>query len=239
MNLKKIAIVSIIINILLVGLICNFIKNSYLNNNKLVLKAMTELEYEDEISKLNESHTDYSNHIQESKKQIATAITDMGVNTSNNANAETMSNNIRSISRDAISISYENGTSELQSTNIQSAVDELDNKVDKLNNYQTKIYNCDFQNNSICLLFCRYGNQIICEIEPYGVISANPVDWYSTGIIVEEEYRPKMQRVSFTANTHNGKSIAFIINKNGSLEMKIPNQLTSDYVYDSFSYFGE
>ena len=53
MQLKKIAIVSIIINILLVGLICNFIKHSYLNNNKLVLKAMTELEYEDEISKLN------------------------------------------------------------------------------------------------------------------------------------------------------------------------------------------
>ena len=94
---KKIVIILIIINILTIGIIYNFIKKDYLNNEKIIVKAMTEGEYEDNITALNQSHTDYANYIQESKIKIATALTDMGVPTSNEETLETMASNIRSL----------------------------------------------------------------------------------------------------------------------------------------------
>ena len=65
---------------------------------------MTEIEYEDYITSLNQSHIDYANYIQECKTQIASAITDKGVQTSDEETLEAMANNIKSIARDASSI---------------------------------------------------------------------------------------------------------------------------------------
>ena len=44
---KKIIIALIIINILTIGIAYNFIKKDYLNSEKIIVKAMTEIEYED------------------------------------------------------------------------------------------------------------------------------------------------------------------------------------------------
>ena len=75
----------------------------------------------------------------EFKKEIAKAITDMGVDTLETASASTMANNIRSIatSKNATSINYDNTTSGLASTDVQGAVDEINNKIDNIEN--TKI----------------------------------------------------------------------------------------------------
>ena len=58
---------------------------------------MTETEYENNITSLNASHEEYANHIKESKKKIASALTEKGVETSNEETLETMANNIKSI----------------------------------------------------------------------------------------------------------------------------------------------
>lgn len=98
MKINKIITVLIIINLILIGIIYNFISKVNVNNKKQIIKEMTETEYEDNITSLNQSHTDYANYIQESKAQIASAITEMGVETSNDETLETMVNNIKSIS---------------------------------------------------------------------------------------------------------------------------------------------
>ena len=98
---KKIIIISIIINILTIGIIYNLIKKDYFDNEKIIVKAMTEAEYEDNIKSLNTSHEEYAKYVEESKKKIASAITDMGVITSSEATPETMSSNIRSIARNS------------------------------------------------------------------------------------------------------------------------------------------
>ena len=126
---KKIITIWIIINILLIGIIYNFIKKDYLNNEKIIIKAMTDEEYEGNITSLNQSHMNYANYVEASKTKIASAITDMGVNTSNDASPETMSSNIRSIARNASSISYDNTDTGLISTNVQGAVDELNDSL--------------------------------------------------------------------------------------------------------------
>ena len=129
---KIIIIISIIINILTIGSIYNFIKKEYLNNEKIIVKAMTEVEYEKNITDLNQSLENYMKFIKECKTQIASAITDMGIATSNEATLETMSSNIRSIVRDASYIKYDNSRTTLTSTNVQDAVDELNNSIEEI-----------------------------------------------------------------------------------------------------------
>ena len=58
---------------------------------------MTGTEYENNITSLNMEHESYANYIEESKKMIASAITDMGVATSNQETLEMMANNIRNL----------------------------------------------------------------------------------------------------------------------------------------------
>ena len=58
---------------------------------------MTEVEYEDSITFLNNAHEEYANYIKESKAKIASAITEMGVETSEEDTPEIMASNIRSI----------------------------------------------------------------------------------------------------------------------------------------------
>jgi len=77
----------------------------------------------------------------EFKKEIASAITDMGVATSENADKYTMATNIRSIldNANASSINYDNKNSGLTSTNVQSAIDELNSDISQTNNNLDKI----------------------------------------------------------------------------------------------------
>ena len=96
---KKIIIVSITINILLIGIIYNFINKVYLNDQRIIVKALTEGEYENPITLLNQSHEEYTNYIQASKVKLASAITEMGVLTSDEDTLENMANNIKSISK--------------------------------------------------------------------------------------------------------------------------------------------
>ena len=60
---KKLIVISILINILTIGVIYNFIKKDYLDNEKVIVKAMTEGEYEKNITSLNQSHINYANHL--------------------------------------------------------------------------------------------------------------------------------------------------------------------------------
>ena len=75
-----------------------------LKNTKIVLKNMDEstqiANKEKAIDDLNESYTEYYNYIQIAKKEIASAITEKGVETSNIDSLETMANNIKNIKAD-------------------------------------------------------------------------------------------------------------------------------------------
>ena len=98
MKSRKINIVLIITNIILIGIICSFItKDMNLVKGKQIIKEMTETEYENNITELNKTHTDYANYIQICKTQIATALTNEGITTSDNKKLETMAENISKI----------------------------------------------------------------------------------------------------------------------------------------------
>ena len=102
MKNKRITILLIITNIILVGIICSLIsKNGNIIKEKQIIKEMNEstqvTELNNQINALNTEHTDYSNYIQTCKTKIASAITDMGVETSSDVTLETMTNNIRNI----------------------------------------------------------------------------------------------------------------------------------------------
>ena len=94
---RKILIVSLIINILFIGVICNFIKKDYLNNERIIIKPMTEAGNESQIETLNQSHQSYKEYIDASKKQLATAITNKGVSTTADSTLETMTANVNKI----------------------------------------------------------------------------------------------------------------------------------------------
>ena len=114
---KKIITILIIINILLIGVICNFIKKDYLNNDRIILKTMTETGNESQIETLNQSHQSYKEYIDASKKQLATAITNKGVETTSDSTLEIMTANVNKIVTNppASLISYDNTTSGLNS----------------------------------------------------------------------------------------------------------------------------
>lgn len=98
MKNRKIVILLIVINIMLMGIICSFInKNGIIKENQII-KEMTETEYDNSINELNKSHEEYALQVENNKVKIATAITEMGVDTSENANIDTIVNNIKSIS---------------------------------------------------------------------------------------------------------------------------------------------
>ena len=89
----------VIIILIIANIISN--KNIILENNKIILKNMNETaevtNLNKSIEELNLSHTEYSNYIQNSKKQIATALTNEGVETSEDELLETMASNIRRV----------------------------------------------------------------------------------------------------------------------------------------------
>ena len=90
-----ISILIIIILILIIELLV--IKTDYIKNNKQIIKEMTEVEYESKLTELNTSHEDYALRVQENKKKIAEAITNQGIETSEDDTADVMAENIAKI----------------------------------------------------------------------------------------------------------------------------------------------
>lgn len=103
---EKILTLLIIINIIFVCIFYNLVSTLILNNQKQILKDMSEIEYEDTINSINASHTNYFNYIQETKSKLASAITNMGVETSDQESLETMVNNIKSLPINFSSLNY-------------------------------------------------------------------------------------------------------------------------------------
>ena len=102
MKNKRITILSVITNIILIGILCSFLsKNINITKEKQIVKEMSEStqvsDLNNQINALNAEHTDYMNYIQTCKTKIATALTNEEVATSNEATLETMSENISKV----------------------------------------------------------------------------------------------------------------------------------------------
>ena len=100
MKSKKIVIILIVIDFMIMTIICNFI-NKNIIKEKQIIKEMSssaqETELNNQINALNGEHTEYMNYIQTGKTSIATALTNEGVATSNEATLETMAENISKV----------------------------------------------------------------------------------------------------------------------------------------------
>lgn len=99
---RKIIIVLMIANIILVGIVCIFISKKYnIADKKQIIKEMTQSENEEnlqiQINQLNSTQQEYAKNVQAYKKQIAEAITSQGVNTSENDTGVVMAKNISEI----------------------------------------------------------------------------------------------------------------------------------------------
>ena len=108
MKNKKIIIILLIINIISIVIFCNNInKNRNIISEKQIIKEMTEVEYESKITELSKSHENYALQVQTNKEKIANAITEMGVETSEEDTLETMVSNIKSISNSSqVNVKY-------------------------------------------------------------------------------------------------------------------------------------
>ena len=102
MKNKKIVILLIVIDIIIIAEIYNFIsKNTNIKKEKQIIKEMSssaqETELNNQINTLNTEHTEYMNYIQTCKTSIATALTNEGVPTSNEATLEKMAEKISNV----------------------------------------------------------------------------------------------------------------------------------------------
>ena len=100
MKNKRILILSIITNIILIVFICNFINRDIIREKQIV-KEMSEssqvTDLNNQINSLNTEHTEYMNYIQTCKTQLASTISNEGVPTSENDTFEKMVTNIGDI----------------------------------------------------------------------------------------------------------------------------------------------
>ena len=114
MKNKKIIVISIIINLVLIGIIYNIIsKNINIIKGKQIIKEMTDIEYESRITQLNKSNEDYAFKVQSDKQKIALAITEMGIETSKDSTIETIVDNIKNIksfNKEEEIVFFENGS---------------------------------------------------------------------------------------------------------------------------------
>lgn len=100
MKNKKAIIVNIIMYMVLIGTIINLLinKNLTIGKEKQLIKEMSQSTLESElnttIEQLNAEHTEYMNYIQSCKTQIATVLTNKGVDTSDQETLEVMAANI-------------------------------------------------------------------------------------------------------------------------------------------------
>ena len=102
MKSKNTIITLVIVNIILVVMCCTSITtNLNIIKGKKIIKEMTETEevtsLQKQIDSLNDTQTKYANYIQNCKTQIATVLTNEGVETSNDATLDTMAINIGNV----------------------------------------------------------------------------------------------------------------------------------------------
>ena len=97
----KAIIIILIITILILCMQLFLVKKGIINSKRQIIKEMSESEQvtdlNNQINELNTSHTEYMNYIQTCKTQIATALENEGVTTSNDATLETMAENISKV----------------------------------------------------------------------------------------------------------------------------------------------
>ena len=97
----KIMVIAIGVLILLMGIIY---RNTYIvKNDRIVIKEMSEStqvsDLNSSIDRLNTEHDEYKRYVENSKAQIAQAITFAGVDTEGTDSFETMASNIKNIAR--------------------------------------------------------------------------------------------------------------------------------------------
>ena len=101
MKNKKILIIILIIVTLVLTIQIVLSKNKIINTSKKTIKEMSsttqETELNNQINSLNAGHTEYINYIQTCKTKIATALTNEGVPTSDQATLETMAGSISNV----------------------------------------------------------------------------------------------------------------------------------------------
>ena len=101
--MKKKQVILLTIILLLCVIIISMIVNQNKNIKKeaVIIKEMNEraqiTDLNNQINALNAEHSEYMNYIETCKTQIATALTNEGVSTSNKATLETMAENISKI----------------------------------------------------------------------------------------------------------------------------------------------
>jgi len=140
-------VVTIIVLIILAGVSINLIlgQDGIINKAKEAKQNMeyAQIEEQEQLNTLYDQMSgegsgglsyDAMAKLVEFKREIASAITDMGVETAANADATTMASNIKSIlnNTNASLINYDNTESGLEADNVQSAIDELDNSLNSL-----------------------------------------------------------------------------------------------------------
>ena len=147
---QAITLVSLVVTIIILIILAGVSLNLTLGQNGIITKAKqakenTELAKIEEETALNELYMqmeseggitgdisyDAITKLVEFKREIASAISDMGIATAENADASTMASNIRSLSgaSSADKVSYDNKNSGLEATNIQGAIDEVNNSL--------------------------------------------------------------------------------------------------------------
>ena len=154
---QAITLVSLVVTIIILIILAGVSLNLTLGQNGIITKAKqakenTELAKIEEETALNELYMQMESEggvtgnisydaiakLVEFKREIASAISDMGIATEENANASTMASNIRSLSgaSSADKVSYDNTNSGLEATNVQGAIDEVNNNLsNKFINY--------------------------------------------------------------------------------------------------------
>ena len=99
MKNKRIIVLLITTNFILIAILCSFIRiNGNIIKEKQIIKEMSEstqvTDLNNQINALNAEHTEYMNYVQTCKAQLASTITNMGIETSENADIDTITNNI-------------------------------------------------------------------------------------------------------------------------------------------------
>ena len=143
---KGITLVSLVVTIIVLIILAGVSINLTLGENGIITMAKRarenmELAKIDEERQMNELYDqiiseggssgnpseDAIIRLAEFKRQIASTLTDMGVETADNADTTTMLSNIRSLTgaSSADEVSYDTTSSGLSATNVQGAVDEL------------------------------------------------------------------------------------------------------------------
>lgn len=99
MKKQKVILATILLLCLIVGIIVGKSKN--INKETVTIKQMNEStqvsDLNKEIDQLNASHTEYANYVQTCKEKIAAAITNEGVDTSNDSTFDIIAENIGKI----------------------------------------------------------------------------------------------------------------------------------------------